>query len=180
MGKKTKRMALCGMMVALASVIMMMGGMIPLATFCCPVLASLALVPVLMEGGKKWALMAYAATAALALMLSPDKESALLFAFMGYYPAAKPALDRIRSKLLRSLAKLGVFNVSVGAMMLTIAFVLRMDAIMAEYAAMGMIGIIVFVILANITMLLYDRMLLIFAVVYVKKFRPTLMGGKGK
>ena len=84
MRRKSRRMALCGIMVALAIVIMLMGGVIPLATFCCPVLASLTLIPVLMESGKKWTLMAYAATAALGLMLSPDKESALLFAFLGY------------------------------------------------------------------------------------------------
>lgn len=180
MGKKSKRMALCGMMVALAMVIMLMGGVIPLATFCCPVLASLALVPVLMESGRKWTLMAYAATAALGLMLSPDKESALLFAFLGYYPALKPGLDRIKAKPLRILAKLGIFNLAAGAMLLSIAFVLRMDAVMAEYTAMGVAGGLLFAILANVTMLLYDRMVLIMAVVYLKKLRPMLMGGKGR
>lgn len=180
MGKKARRMALCGMMVALAMVVMLMGGVIPLATFCCPVLASLALIPILMEYGKKWTLMAYAAVAALGLMLSPDKESALLFAFLGYYPAVKPTLDKIKPKLLGSLTKLGIFNLAAGAMLLTIAFVLRLDAVMAEYAAMGTVGIIIFALLANFTMLMYDRMLLVMAVVYVKKFRPMLMGGKGK
>lgn len=180
MGRKSKRMALCGMMVALAIVIMLMGGVIPLATFCCPVLASLALIPVLMESGRKWTLMAYAATAVLGLMLSPDKESALLFAFLGYYPALKPGLDRISRKPLRIIAKLGIFNLAAGAMLFSIAFVLRMDVVMAEYAAMGLIGGILFAILANITMLLYDRMVVIMAVVYLKKFRPMLMGGKGR
>ena len=180
MGRKSKQMALCGMMVALAIVIMLMGGVIPLATFCCPVLASLALVPVLMESGKKWAMMAYAATAALGLLLSPDKESALLFAFLGYYPALKPTLDKIKAKPLRIIAKLGIFNLAAGAMMLSIAFVLRMDAVVAEYAAMGAIGGAIFLLMANVTMLLYDRMVLIMAVVYINRFRPMLMGGKGR
>ena len=180
MRRKSRRMALCGMMVALAIVIMLMGGVIPLATFCCPVLASLTLIPVLMESGKKWTLMAYAATAALGLMLSPDKESALLFAFLGYYPALKPALDRIKAKPLRILAKMGIFNLAAGAMLLSVAFVLRMDAIVAEYAAMGVLGGILFAVLANVTMLLYDRMLVIMAVVYLNKLRPMLMGGKGR
>jgi len=180
MGKSSKRMALCGMMTALAIVIMLMGGMIPLATFCCPVLASLALIPLLMEYGKKWTLMAYAAIAALSLILSPDKESALLFAFLGYYPALKPGLDRIARQPLRIIAKLGIFNLAAGMMMLCIAFILRMDAVIAEYTAMGMIGGAIFLILANITMLLYDLMLIIMAVIYLKKLRPALMGGKGR
>ena len=180
MGKKSKRMALCGMMAALAVVIMMLGGAIPLATFCCPVLASLAMIPVLLEYGRKWTLMVYAAVAALGLMLSPDKEAALLFAFLGYYPALKPALDKIKKRPLRILAKLSVFNLAAGAMLLSIAFVLRMDAVMAEYAAMGILGGMVFAVLANITMLLYDRMLVVMAIVYIKKLRPALMGGKGR
>lgn len=180
MGKKSKRMALCGMMAALAVAIMLLGGAIPLATFCCPVLASLALIPVLLEYGRKWTLMVYAAVAALGLMLSPDKEAALLFAFLGYYPALKPALDKIKKRPLRIIAKLGLFNLAAGAMLLSIVFVLRMDVIAAEYAAMGVIGGIAFAVLSNITMLLYDRMLVIMAVVYIRKLRPALMGGKGR
>jgi len=157
-----------------------MGGVIPLATFCCPALASLALIPVLLESGRKWALMAYAAIAALGLMLCPDKEAALLMAFLGYYPALKPGLDKIRRRPLRILAKLGVFNLAAGAMLLCIAFVLRMDAVLAEYTAMGVIGGIVFAFLANITLLLYDRALVVMAILYIRKFRPMLMGGKGK
>ena len=178
MGKRSKRMALCGMMTALAVVVMLLGGAIPLATFCCPVLASLALIPLLLEYGRKWTLMAYAAVAALGLMLSPDKEAALLFAFLGYYPALKPALDKIGSRALRVIVKLGVFNLAAGSMLLSIAFVLRMDAIVAEYTAMGVAGGILFALLANITMLLYDRMLVIMAVAYVRKLRPALMGGR--
>ena len=178
MGKKSTRMALCGMMVALGVVIMLLGSVIPLATFCCPVMASLTLIPLLLEYGKKWTLMAYAAIAALGLMLSPDKEAALLFAFLGYYPALKPALDRIEKRPLRVIAKLGIFNLAAGTMLLSILFVLRMDVIIAEYAAMGIAGGIVFALLANITMLLYDRMLIITAVVYIRKIRPSLMGGR--
>ena len=178
MGKKSRRMALCGMMAALAVVVMLLGGVIPLATFCCPMFASLALLPILAESGRKWTVMTYAAVAALSLMLCPDKEAALLFAFLGYYPAIKPALDRIGKKPLRIAAKLGVFNLAAGSMLLLIAFVLNMQAIVAEYAAMGVIGGAAFAVLANVTMLMYDRMLLIMYVIYIRKLRPTLMGGR--
>lgn len=178
MGKKSRRMALCGMMAALAVVVMLMGGVIPLATFCCPMLASLALLPILAEAGRKWTLMTYAAVAALSLMLCPDKEAALLLAFLGYYPALKPVLDGVKHKPLRIAAKLAVFNLAAGAMLLTIAFVLNMQAVMAEYAAMGAIGCIVFALLANVTMLMYDRLLLVMYILYIRKLRPGLMGGR--
>ena len=174
----SRRMALCGMMAALAVVIMMLGGMIPLATFCCPALAALTLVPVLVEFGRKWALSAYAAVAALSLMLCPDKEAALLFEFLGYYPALKPSLDRIRLKSLRIAAKLGIFNLAAGAMLLTAALVFDMRALAGEYAAMGLIGGIAFATMANVTMLLYDRAVVVMAVIYIRKFRRNLTRGR--
>lgn len=178
MGKKSRRMALCGMMAALAVTVMLLGGVIPLATFCCPMIASLALLPIYAEAGRKWTLMTYVAVAALGMMLCPDKEAALLFVFLGYYPALKPALDRIANKPLRIAAKLGVFNAAAGAMLAVIAFVLNMQAVMAEYAAMGIVGCIVFAALANVSMLMYDRMLLLMFALYIRKLRPTLMGGR--
>ena len=41
--KQTKKLALTGMLCALAAGIMMLGNLIPLATFCCPALAGLML-----------------------------------------------------------------------------------------------------------------------------------------
>ena len=177
MRKEIRRMALCGMMVALGVAAMLLGGVIPLATFCCPALAGLVLVPVLAEAGKKWTLCAYAAIAALSLMLSPDKESALLFAFLGYYPALKPVLDRLKRPLPRMAAKLAVFNLAAGAMLLSAAFVFNMQAILREYAAMGRLGIAVFIVLANLTLLIYDRLLGMMCVIYIRKLRPKLMRG---
>ena len=156
---------------------MLLGGVIPLATFCCPALAGLVLVPVLAESGKKWALCAYAAIAALSLMLSPDKESALLFAFLGYYPVLKVRLDGMKHRPLRLLAKLAVFNLAAGAALLAVAYLLGMDAVLAEYRELGRIGGIAFAVLANVTMLLYDRLLPIAQMVYLKKLRPRLTHG---
>ena len=44
-------------------------GVIPVMTFCSPAVAGLTLLPVLREYGKRWALSAYVAVAALSLML---------------------------------------------------------------------------------------------------------------
>ena len=80
----SKRIALCGVLCALGVVLMMLGGLFPLATFCSPALAALVLIPIMIETGRRMALGAYVAIAALSLLLAPDKESALLFAFLGY------------------------------------------------------------------------------------------------
>ena len=83
MNKTTRRIAVSGMMVALAVAILLMGGVIPAATFAGPALAGLLLIPVFAEGGQKFALGAWIAVSALSLILCPDKEAALLFAFLG-------------------------------------------------------------------------------------------------
>ncbi len=175
MKNESRKIALCGMMVALGATVMALGGVIPAMTFCAPALAGLALLPVLSEYGRRWALSAWIAVSALALMLSPDKESALLFAFLGYYPAVKPRLDRIRRRLPRALSKLALFNAAAGAMMLAVAFVFNMTAVMREYAEMTRAMLIGFIILANVTLLLYDRLLGILLALYVRRLRRLFL-----
>ena len=84
---------------------------------------------------------------------------------------------KIDAKTLRLLAKLAVFNGAAGLMVLSMAFVFNMQAVMAEYAAMSAAMLAAFVVLANVTLLLYDRVLLVMMAFYLKKLRPRLMRG---
>ena len=173
--KKSRKMALTGMLCALAVVIMMLGGVIPLATFCCPALAGLMLVPVFVECGEKLSWCAYAAIAVLSLILCPDKEAALLFAFIGYYPILRWRLDQLRSRRLRVIAKLGVFNLAVIAMYALSILVLQMDQILREYQEMGLALTIACLLIGNITLLLYDRLIAVMTALYVNRLRGRLM-----
>ena len=155
---------------------MLLGGIIPFATFCCPALAAALLTPLLFEVGDKMTLAAYAAVAVLSLLLCPDREAALIFAFLGYYPVLKPRIDSLRRRPLRVLMKLGLFNLAAAALLALMAFVLNMQAVMAEYAEMTRAALIAFAVLCNVTMLLYDRLLAVFAFLYQKKLRPKLFG----
>ena len=174
MRKRTRQIAVSGMMVALATAILMMGGVIPAATFAGPALAGLMLIPVFAEGGQKLALGAWLAISALSLILCADKEAALLFAFLGWYPAMKWKLEEKLKGWKGVPVKLVIWNACAGAMAAMIFFVLRMDQVMAEYREMGRAMLIGFIVLANVTLLVYDRLLGIMAVVYVKKLRPKV------
>lgn len=173
--KKSRKMALTGMLCALAVVLMMLGGVIPLATFCCPALAGLMLIPVFVECGEKLSWCAYAAIAALSLILCPDKEAALLLAFIGYYPILRWRLDQLRSRLLRVVAKLGVFNLAVIAMYALSILVLQMDQILREYQEMGLALTVACLLVGNVTLLLYDRLIAIMTALYVNRLRGRLM-----
>lgn len=172
MNKHTRRVAVSGMMTALATAILLMGGIIPAATFAGPALAGLLLIPVFVEGGQRLALGAWIAVSALALMLCADKEAALLFAFLGWYPAVKWRLDARRPGWRGVPIKLLLWNLCAGAMAAMIFFVFRMDQIIAEYREMSRAMLIAFALLANVTLLIYDRLLAVMAVLYLKKLRP--------
>ena len=173
--KNSKKIALTGMLCALAVAIMMMGGLIPLATYCCPALAGLMLIPIFVECGEKLSWCAYAAIAILSLMLCPDKEAALFFLFLGYYPIVRWRLEQIRSTALRIIAKLGVFNIAVGLTYLLLIFLFRMDRIIQEYQEMGLILTAVCLLLGNITLLFYDRLLANITAIYVNRLRNKLL-----
>ena len=174
MKNQSRRLALSGMMTALGALFMLLGGAIPAATFCAPALAGLTLVPVFVEGGTKLALGAYAAVAALALILCPDKEAALLFAFLGWYPAVKWKMDAALKPWPRRIVKFILWNGAALAMAALIFFVLRMDQIIAEYREMSRVMLIAFILLANVTLLLYDRLLAIMLVLYERRLRPLI------
>ena len=173
--KKSRKMALTGMLCALAVVLMMLGGVIPLATFCCPALAGLMLIPVFVECGEKLSWCAYAAIAALSLILCPEKEAALLLAFIGYSPILRWRLDQLRSRLVRVVAKLGVFNLAVLAMYALSILVLHMDQILNAYREMGLMLTAACLLIGNVTLLIYDRMIDIMTALYVNRLRGRLM-----
>ena len=86
MKTNASRMAFGGMMTAVAVVIMSLGSLIPVNTYVCPVLCILITRPVMERCGKRLAWCYYMATAVLSMLLAPDREAALVYLFLGYYP----------------------------------------------------------------------------------------------
>lgn len=149
---KSRRTALCGVLCALAAALLTLGGVVPAATFCAPMLAMAALLPVLEECGPKAAGAAWAAVSLLGLLLSPDRELALVYAAFGWYPILRPRIWRIPSRLLRLLAKLGIGG---GMLLLLYGFLLRLMGLTADLlssapwfnALLLVLGIAVFLLL---------------------------------
>ncbi|MBQ2323050.1 MAG: hypothetical protein II379_00515 [Oscillospiraceae bacterium] len=135
MKQRTHELALASMLGATAVVLLMLGGIIPLSTFACPVLSSFAILIAGEECRKSYAWTCYAASAILGLLLGPDKESALLFVFLGYYPLLQPKLDALRPAPVRMAVKLALAITAVGAMYALILFVFRLEAVVQEFYA---------------------------------------------
>lgn len=113
---RARPLALCGVLAALAVVLLCLGGVIPGAVFCAPILAMAALLPVLEELGPKAAGTVYAAVSILALLLVPDRETAFVYLFFGWYPILRPKIAALPSRPLRVLARVAVCSAAALAL----------------------------------------------------------------
>lgn len=149
-------MALGGIMAALAVVIMCMGGLIPVATFVCPMLCMILLTVVLSRCGNRVGWAWYGAVTILSLLMGPDKEAAAVFAFLGYYPIIKPQMDKLP---LKWLWKLIYFNAVILVMYWLLLNVFGMAQLVEEFEEMGTVMTVATLILGNVTFVLLDRLL---------------------
>ena len=151
-----KEIALGGMLAALAIVVMCMGGMIPLATFICPMFCCLMVKLVHKLCGRRIAWAWYGAVAILAALMSPDKEGAAVFVFLGYYPIIKPWMDK---QPLSWLWRLLYFNAVILIMYSMLIHLLGIAKIVEDYADLGLVMTIVTLFLGNVTFVMLDILL---------------------
>lgn len=148
--------ALGGVLAALAVVIMGMGTLIPVATYVCPMLSALILQLVLKICGNRIAWAWYGAVSLLSLLLAPDKEAAVVFLVLGYYPILKPKLDSRKGKWFWK----GIFfNSVILSTYWMLMHVLGFDALALEFSEMGMVLSGMMLLLGNVTFFLLDRLL---------------------
>lgn len=171
---QSAKIAFCGMLVALSVVLMLSGGLIPIATYCAPMFCALLLLPILLEFGKKAAWTAFASVALITLFLGIDKEAAFFYLFIGHYPLLKWEIERIKKKKIKFLVKLLVFNLSICIMYWILGNLLGMDAVVAEFSEMGSILLIVFAVMLNLCLFLYDRLIFPLTLLYDRRIRPKL------
>lgn len=152
----SRSMALCGVLSALALVILLLGGAIGIGTFAAPVLAMAALLPVLEECGAKAAGTAYAAVAILALLLVPDWELAMVYAGFGWYPVLRPRIAEISSRVMRIAVRLAVCNIVI---LVLYGALLRLMGLTADLDGAPQVMNIALLVLGNAVFLLLDPVL---------------------
>ena len=156
MNSESRRIALGGMLAALACVIMAMGGLIPVATYVVPVLCMLILKFVSVTCGSRIGWAWYGAVALLGLLLCPDKEAAAVFAALGYYPVVKPRLDRCR---FHWLWKGLLFNSSILILYWLLLNLFGLDQLVQDFAGMGIAMTAALLVMGNVVFVLVDIIL---------------------
>ena len=151
-----KEIAMGGVFAALAIVIMCLGGLIPIATFVCPMFCMLILQLIRKLCGNRIAWAWYGVVAILSVLLGPDKEAAAVFVFLGYYPIIKPKMDRMK---LSGLWKAIYFNAVILLLYQLLIHLFGMDALAEEYAALGTVLTAALLLVGNVVFFLLDQIL---------------------
>lgn len=165
---KSREIALCGMLNALAVVLMNLGSLVPLATFCTPLLAMLVLLPVLEEYGARMGWAAWVSVSILSLLLVTDRETALVYVFFGWYPMVRPKVAAIKSKVLRFGVKLLICN---GLIFTLYGLVLRLMGLTADLLDSTRLMNALLLILGNLVFFLTDLVLQRMTLVWTVKLR---------
>lgn len=150
--KQSKRMAMCGMMAALSVVLMVIGGALGLGMYVSPLLAGLCLIPIGNAYGRKYQVILWLAVSVLSLILVPNIEESLMYlCLFGCYPILRPQFQKL-PRALRFITKLLFFTVVFTALQLLIVLVL-----VPEVMGTGMM--VTLVVLADVTLMVYDFVL---------------------
>lgn len=153
-----KQIALGGMLAAAATVIMCLGGLVPVATYVCPMLCCMVSLLVFRFCGKRIAWVWYIVVSFLCLLIGPDKEAAMVFLTFGYYPLIKTSFEKYRCAVI---LKLIFFHISVVIIYSVMIPLLGLEEIAAENGELGGVGVIMILLLGNVTFILLDRLLTI-------------------
>ena len=147
--KQSSRIAFCGLMAALGVVILMLGNFVGIGTYVAPMLAGLLLTPAGKRWGTKYQVLLWLAVGLLGVFLVADWEESLLFlCFFGWYPIARPTLQRL-PRVLGRVVKFLMFNVVIIALEALLMLVLVPEDL-------GLGFLLVLLVLGNVTFLVYD------------------------
>lgn len=166
---KTRKVALAGLLTALAAGLLLLGSLLEMLDISMAALAALVVMVALIELKWKWALGVYAAASLLSLLILPTAAGVVFAGFLGYYPVLKTVLDRIRNKPLQWAAKIGCFALFTGVAYLMLR--LFADPNSEWLTAAGWL-----IPIAAVTFVVFDFCLSRLAVFYLVRIRKHLPG----
>ncbi|MCF0150882.1 MAG: hypothetical protein HUJ80_05690 [Firmicutes bacterium] len=167
---KTKQIALCGVLSALAVTALFLGAAIGIGIYAGPLLAVFATVPILCEYGCSALLTTYFVISVLAMLLVPDPEAALVYIAFGWYPALQGQMYRIRKKVLRIPCLLLIYGACCTLLGAGVRMLLGISAGFSETVWIN--GL--FLTAGAATFLAFDTVLLRLRLVWKLKIRPKL------
>lgn len=111
--KKSKELALGGIITALCSVLNFLASVVPGTDYIFPAVSGAIITIIAFKSGYKLGFMVYISAAILSFLICVDKFPAFLFLlFFGFYPMAKFKIDswKLKYKFTKFLIKAFIFN----------------------------------------------------------------------
>ncbi|MBQ1436073.1 MAG: hypothetical protein IIZ19_09280 [Clostridia bacterium] len=166
---KAKKTALGGILAAFALILLFLANLSNVLDICLVVIASMVMFVGVIELGRKWMLIMYAAVTLLALLLVPIRAPLIMFAlFLGYYPFVKSLTEQLKQRSAEYVIKFAVFNAA--AVICMVFF----KTLFFENVTLTNMMAIIFVIIANGLFLLYDIAMTRLITMYMYRIRPKL------
>ena len=165
-------MALSGILCGLSVVILAASALLPSLSYAIPMIAGALLLVPSIEFGTGTALTSYAAVSIIAMLILPEKEAPLMYAFLfGLYPVIKKYFERIPKRVLEYPAKFLYFNLAGAAAIAIATFVL---GIPFDDGTLGKWLIPALLVAGNLAFALYDYTLTLAVTLYIRRLQPQL------
>ncbi len=170
--KNTKKMVFCGLMAAVATVIML-SAYFPYLTYAIPAIASLAIMVTLIEVGIKWSLMTYLASILPIFLLCEIESKILYLVFFGFYPIVKALIEKIKIKAVEWVVKFAVFNsIVIATYSIFSNFIVGFK--IEEINFVGGYTLALLLLLANVVFICYDICIERMAALYMVRLHNTV------
>lgn len=175
--RKSYRVALGGIVAAFCLMTMFLTGVLPALYIAAPMAAGILLMILVEEVSVGWALLTYVAVSLLSMVVTFDKEAAIMFIlFFGYYPILRPYGMRVNSKVFQIIWKLVLYNSFLVLDYWMTVYVLGLPTFDGDKAWV----LLALAIAANIVFFIYDRVLGKLGWFIRKVFMPRVLGKKQK
>lgn len=147
MSEASKRISRLALLVALGIAFLYLGSILPSAKLAVTAIAGFLTAVTLMMYRPLWAAAVYAVTAALALLLIPDKGCAVYYtAFFGFYPILKSFFEKLHKPRLGWILKLCVYALAFAAWWLLAKGLFLGDALTLGWYLLAPLGAVAFVV----------------------------------
>ena len=170
---KSSRVALGGIVAALCVTVMFLTGVLPALYIAAPMGAGMLMLILVEEVSVSWAWLTYTAVSLLSVIVTFDKEAALMFVlFFGYYPILRMYLERLKLKPARFAVKMTLFNVFIVLDYWLTVYVLGLPTFEDTMPYMY----VILIVSGNLLFLMYDRLLSRMHWYYERVFVRKILG----
>lgn len=168
---KSKIVALSGVLLAFAMALLFLKTVIPVWDFTIYIFISFFTGIILQEGNDRWSWVYFSALVVLSLILPVNKLSFLLFyTFFGYYGIIKYYIEKLKTKYIGFILKIGLVNLA-----LILNYLVAKSFLPSIFG--GVIQLYILIPVATVFIFIYDYIYTLAMVFYNSRIK-SLLGGQ--